>query len=148
MPGDKQVRVGFGKRLSLVGKQVERLPRIEFRIVALPSHQATILIVLDELVVGIGGKRQGAQAQGVQRRHPQQAQLRCGSFEAPQVEIDQVVADEAIAGFGEIIELGQCGIQGDGPELLFGECQRRPGSVIDRSEGKDAFVASPNFQVD
>ena len=107
MPGKKQVRVDSSKRLPLIGKKVKRLTRVEFRIVDLSSDQAAVLIVLDQLVVGVGRKRQGAQTQSVQHRHAEHAHVRCSSFEVPYVEVNQVVADETVAGLGEFIKLSQ-----------------------------------------
>ena len=105
VPCQKQIGVGTAERIPCVGEQVKGQPRVEFRVVDLPAHQSAILIVLYEVVVGVGWKSQRAQAQGIQHWHAQQAQFGPGGFEMPYVEVDQVMADEATTVPGKVIKL-------------------------------------------
>ena len=68
VPGDESVRTRTVQRLSLVVKQLECKARVKFRVIALPPHQTAVLVVLDQVMVGMGGKGQWTQAQCVYYR--------------------------------------------------------------------------------
>ena len=88
VPGGEQLRVGFGQGPLLVAKYVQDQAGVEFRVVDLPALQPTVLVVLDQVVVGVARKGQGTELQGVDRRKVQQAQVGLGRLEVGQVESD------------------------------------------------------------
>ena len=87
-----------------IGEELERQLRIEQGIVDLHSRKPRFLILLDEAVVGIFGKRQWAQVQRVDGGQVEQLQIRRVPGEECEVVLDDVVADQMRGSAGEFIE--------------------------------------------
>ena len=94
MPRSQQLRRRIAKHPLLILEHLQRQPRIQLRIIAPPALELTVLVVLDEVVVGIAGEGERIQAKRIDARQPQQAQIRLGGFEVRRVEGHQVVANQ------------------------------------------------------
>ena len=61
----------FNVRLTdnqLIDESFDGQLAVQKRVVALPAHQTTILVVLHQVVVGVAGEGQGVEAQGIHNR--------------------------------------------------------------------------------
>ena len=146
VPGQQQVRVCFltvPQGCALIPKEVQRQPRVLFWVPHPVALQRAVLVVLDEVVVGIARKRQRVQAQRVDGGQAQQAQIRLRSSQMRQVVGDQVVAQHERRAVGQGIELRQCGSQ-----IAAVVSQRCAGVSADRGELMDAPVLDADFQID
>ena len=59
-----------GEGRDLVGQHLQRQPRILFGVIHMPDLQPSVLIVLDQMVVGIARKGQRVQPERIDRRSP------------------------------------------------------------------------------
>ena len=59
MPCFKQATRHIAQRGLLIVENFQRKPSVEFRVVQSPAFELSILIVLDEAVIGIAGKGEG-----------------------------------------------------------------------------------------
>ena len=108
VPGREQIRRNLFQRSPLVAENLQRKSGIQFRIVDASSLEPAVLIVLDEVVIGMAWKGEWAEAQRIHRRQPQQTQLRLRGSQVGQVEGDQVVPQNEGRLIGELVELEQC----------------------------------------
>ena len=107
VPRRQQVRRGFPQRLPLVAEDIQRETGVEFRIVYSPALESAVLVVLDQVMIGIAGKGEGAEPQRIQRREFQQPQVRLRRGQMGQVEGNQVVAQNERRPVGEIVQRRQ-----------------------------------------
>ena len=146
MPGQHQIRVcllTLPQGRALIAKQIQRQPRVLFGVVHAVPLQRTVLVVLDQVVIGIARECQRVQAQRVYGRQVQQAQVRLCGGEMRKVVGDQVVTQDEGRAFGQGIELCQCGSQ-----IAAVVSQRSAGVRADRGELMDAPVLDADFQID
>ena len=124
MPGGQQVGIRPGQRLLLVLKQLEGQLGVQQRVVDPAPDQPAVLVVLDQVVIGVAGEGQGVEPEGVHRRQFQEVEARVKRCQAGQVEGDDVVPQEEQGPLGHIVQLGQAaGSAGLGlgeAELLVG----------------------------
>ena len=99
--------------------------------------------MFDEVVIGIAGKGERAEHQGVHRRELQQPQVGFGRREVGQVEGDQVVAQHEGRPIGELVQLGQ----GRG-QIAAGMHQAPAGIRAHRAKGVDAAVLLADLKVE
>ena len=105
MPGRQQVGSRSAQCLPLVGEEVQGKTGVELGIVDPPALESAVLIVFDQVVIRIAGKREGAETQRVHRGQSQQPQVGLRRFEVRQVESDQVVTENERRAFGKLVEL-------------------------------------------
>ena len=67
MPGEQELRWKVPKRPALVTEQLQRETGVELRIVQPPPLELPVLVMLDEVVIGVAGKGEGVEPQ---RIHP------------------------------------------------------------------------------
>ena len=91
----------------LIAEDVEREPGVELRVVHPPPLELTVLVVLDEVVVGIAGEGERVQPQRVDRGKAKQPEVGLGGGELRQVEEDQVVAQNEPGAVGKVVEVSQ-----------------------------------------
>ena len=72
-----------------------------------PRWSRPVLVVLDQVMIGIAGKGEGAEPQRIQRREFQQPQVRLRRGQMGQVEGNQVVAQNERRPVGEIVQRRQ-----------------------------------------
>ena len=72
VPGSQQVGRRFSKGLLLIGEQFQSKPGVQFGIVHAPALQLPVLVVLDQMMIGIARERQGIESERVHSREPQQ----------------------------------------------------------------------------
>ena len=101
MPRCQQAGIGLPQRFQFVAEDLQRKTGVELRVVHPPALEPTVLVVFDEVVIGIAGKGERAEHQGVQGRELQQPQTGIGRREVGQVEGDQVVAQHEGRPIGE-----------------------------------------------
>ncbi|KDB05119.1 hypothetical protein U879_03190 [Defluviimonas sp. 20V17] len=89
--------IEFAEGLELVFQHLKHQTRIEFWVVHMPRLEAAILIVFDEVVVGIARKGQRVQPQGVDRGGDQFRQTRAYSREMRKIMAQDVVSDQMIS---------------------------------------------------
>ena len=111
VPCGQQIGRGFPERCLLVLQDAQRQPRVQFRVVAPSAFELSVLIMLDQVVVGISGKGEGIEPQRVHRGEPQQSKIGLRRFEVGEIERDEIVAQQSVHARGERIELCQCGHQ-------------------------------------
>ena len=76
---------GLGKkRPLLILENLQRQPRIQLRIISPPALELSILVVLDEVVIGITREGERIKTQRIYARQSQEAQVRLGGFEIEQ----------------------------------------------------------------
>ena len=97
MPGRQQFRRGLRQSSQLVDESFDGQLTVQKRVVALPAHQTTILVVLHQMVVGVAGEGQGVEAQGIHNRQFQDAQVRVEGLQMGDVEGNDVVAQQELA---------------------------------------------------
>jgi len=127
----------------LVAEDLERQLRVEQRIVQASALQLPILVMLDQMVVGIAREGQRVEPQRVDHRQLQQPQVGLGGGQMWQVESDQIMAEQEADAFGERVELLQRGQQ-----IALPETQR--GLRLVTTNGGKAVnppIAQPDFQV-
>ena len=142
MPRRQQVRVGAPQGLPLLAEDVQRETGVEFRVVRPPRLETAVPIVLDEAVIGIARKGQGAEPQGVHRREVQKPQIGLRRLQVRQVEGDQVVAQHEGGPVGEFVERRQ-----RRRRSFPGIDQVLPRIRAYRAEGVDPAVLLPHFQI-
>ena len=116
---------------------------IQFGVVNPATSYAAILIVLDQMVVGIAGKSQRAQLQGVNYRQFQQAQFRVCGRKKLQIVIDDIVAQNEIGSLHEVIQLIKGRIKS---KFAFFERETFPRNVVDGPNCVN-LTASYNFKI-
>ena len=94
------------------------------------------------MVIGIAGKGERAEHQGVHRRELQQPQIGIGRGQVGQVKGNQVVAQHEGRPIGELVQLGQ----GRG-QTAAGMHQAPAGIRAHRAEGVDAAVLLADLDV-
>ena len=104
VPRRQQVRVGVPQGLPLLAEDFQRETGVELRVVRPSGFETAVPIVLDEAVIGIARKGQGAEPQGVHRREVQEPQIGLRRLQVRQVEGDQVVAQHEGGPVGEFVE--------------------------------------------
>ena len=92
VPCRKKIRRRSTQRLDLIVEDFQGEARIEQGIVGLPANKSAVLVVLDQVMVRIAGKRERTQAQGVHSWQLQQTEVGLRGCEVWEVEGDQVVA--------------------------------------------------------
>ena len=124
VPGGQQVAVRPGQRLLLVLKQIEGQLGVQQRVVDPAPDQAAVLVVLDQVVIGVAGERQGVEPEGIHRRQFQEVEARVQRCQVGQVEGDDVVPQDEQGSLGHIVQLGQAagsaGLGRGEAELLAG----------------------------
>ena len=143
MPGREQIRRSPFQGSPLVTKNLQRESGIQFRIVDASSLEPAVLIVLDEVVIGMAGKGEWAEAQRIHRRQCQQTQFRLRGCQVGQVEADQVVPQNEGRPIGELVELQQRFRQS-----AAGMHQALAGIRSDRADRVDAAILPANLQVE
>ena len=71
MPGGEQVRRGIPESPPLVGENLDGQPGVQLGVVDAPTPELAVLIVLDQVVVGVSGEGQGIEPKCIDRRHLQ-----------------------------------------------------------------------------
>ena len=97
VPSGQEFRVRLRQGSALVVEDLQGEAGVELRIVNLTTLEQAVLVVFDQVVVGVARKGQGAELQGIDRRQLQQAQVRLGGFQVRQVEGNEVVAEQQIS---------------------------------------------------
>ena len=142
MPGIQQVGRRFAQRLPLFAKHLQGEACIQFRIVDPPSFELRVLIVLDQVMVGVAGKSQRVQPQGIRPWQPQQTKIGVYSLEVGNVETDQIVTKQAVRTVREVIQRRQCfgQVAAAQSQGFAGVCAYGPKFV-------NAFVTLADFQI-
>ena len=143
MPGREQIRLSPFQGSPLVAENLQRKSGIQFRIVDASSLEPAVLIVLDEVVIGMARKGEWAEAQRIHRRQPQQTQIRLRGRQVGQVEGDQVVPQNEGRPIGELVELQQRFRQS-----AAGMHQALAGIRAHRAESADAAILPANLQIE
>ncbi len=97
MPGQQQIGSSLLHLLQavfLVAKYLQGQFRIEQRVVLAVAQQLPILVMLNEMVVGVLREGPRVEAQGVDGRLGQQSQVGIGGAQLRQIEGDQIVAEQ------------------------------------------------------
>ena len=144
MPREQQVAIGPAECGLLIRKEFERRLGVQPGIVSLSPNQPSVLVVLDEVVVGIGRKRQGTESQRVEHRQPQECELRSYRREVGDVEVEDVVPDQAIRVPREAVEFGKAVRKLARPYPAPGE---GVATFVHRGERMDAVAAPGDLEV-
>jgi hypothetical protein len=83
-----------GEGRDLIGKHLQRQPRVLFGVIHMPDLQPTVLIMLDQMVIGIARKGQGVQPKRIDRRRPQPRQPRPVGHQMRQIVPEDVVTHQ------------------------------------------------------
>ena len=107
VPCDEKVRRRLTQGSMLVAKYPEREPGVELRVVHPPPLELTVLVVLDQVVVGVARECEGVQPQRVDRGKAKQPKARLRGGEVRQVEENQVVAQNEPGAVGKVVQSGR-----------------------------------------
>ena len=145
VPGEQQVGTGLAECGAFVFEERQREPGVVLRIVSSFADQVAILIVLDQAVVRVLREGEWTQHERVQGRTAEQPEIRCRRAQVRQVEVDQVVAEDDVRRFGEVVEFVQGTV-----ELAWLEPRADQGSAvgIDRRQRVDSLASLADLQVD
>jgi hypothetical protein len=94
--------------LLLVIEYLQRQARIQLRIVASPSAELPVLIMLDEVVVGIPRECKGIQTKRINPGKLEEPQVRSRRFEMRYIEADQIVAEQKRRAPRELVQAAKC----------------------------------------
>ena len=130
---------------QLVAEDLQGKPRVQFRVVDAAPLELSVLVMLDQMVIGIAGKGQWIQAEGVHRRQTQQFQPGIDRPQMRKVEINQVVAEKEVRAGCEVVQLGQSLWQ---PVSCARKEKGLTGIPTDSGESPDAPVPYGDLQVD
>lgn len=106
----------FPESFKLVLQDLKDQPRVEFRVVHMPRLQPPIVVMLDEMMMGVARKGQRVQPQRVDRRPHLLAQARAGGEKVLNVVSQNVVAED----------------EGDIVQRRFQKIERSRGSALRR----------------
>ena len=95
------------KRPPLVVEDLQHQPGVQLRVVQASLDQGTVLVVLDQVVVGVAGEGEGVQPEGVHRGQIEQPQVGIGGLQVGQVEVDQIVPQQEVRAICQLIQPGQ-----------------------------------------
>ena len=105
MPCHEQVRVAAGECLPFAVEQDEGIPCILGWIVALAPNEVGVVVVLDQVVVGVGREGQRTEPKRVHHWQFEQAQVWRHRPQVGNVELDEIVAEQAVGASSELVEL-------------------------------------------
>ena len=142
VPGGQQIGGRLPQRFLLVAENVQAEAGVQFRVVDAPAFELSVLIVLDQMVIGMAGESQGIEPQGIHRRQAQQSQVGFRRAQMGQVECDQIMAQQVICALGECVQVFQGRAQVAAVKRQ-GLAALRP----HRAKGMDAIVVPSDFQV-
>ena len=92
VPRGHQIWVGVAQCPALVGQNLQRQPGVQLRVIHPPAFKLPVLVVLDQVVVGIAREGQRVEPQGVDGRQLQEPKAGLCGPQVGQVESDEVVA--------------------------------------------------------
>ena len=107
VPGGQHVGVRFTQRFLLIAENVQAEPGVQLRVVDTSAFELSVLIVLDQMVVGMAGEGQGIEPQGIHRRQAQQPQAGFCRGQMRQVERDQIMTQQVIRALGKRVQVFQ-----------------------------------------
>ena len=145
VPGGDQVRRSPGSALQstpLVAEDIQREPGIELRVVQPASLELSVLVVLDQVVIGIAWKGKRIEPQRIHRRQAQEPKIGLRRREMREIEGDQVVPDQKGGSLGQRIKLLQRRRQ-----IPASKDQAASGIGPQCGKGADAAVADADFEV-
>ena len=117
---------------------------IQLRIVDPSPPERPVLVVLDQMVVGVAGERQRVEPEGVHGRKLEQPQVRVGGSQVGQVEVDQVVAQHETGAVSQIVQPGQrLGQAATAMDIGERHVRVRPQA----GQGMDPLVDLPDLQI-
>ena len=145
VPSSQDRRVCFGQSPALVVEDFQGQAGVELRVVDTAAFELAVLVVFDEVVVGVAGEGQGAELQGVNGRQPEQPQVGLGGLEVRQVEVDEVVAQQEVGAVSQPVESDQCRLE---TQAVAGKDQPLFGVGPYSRQGVDAGVLLANFEVE
>ena len=145
VPGEQQIGINLAECGALVFEERQREPGVVLWIVAPFADEIAILVVLDQVVVRILRERERTQHERVQGRTAEQSKIRCRGAQVRQVEVDQVVAEDDLRRFGEVVEFAQGIAELSTPELGANE-----GAAVrvDGGQGVDSLGSLADLQID
>ena len=105
MPGREQLR----RRLCLQGaplvfEQLQRNTGVQLGVIDLAAPESAVLVMLDQVVVRITRKGQGAEAEGIHLRKLQQLQAGHGGLEMGDVEGDEIVTQQNVRPLCKVVQ--------------------------------------------
>ena len=122
-------RIAFGEAAHHVAGVVQQLPRLlrgtdservtgrksgdgtMHWVVDASAFELSVLIVLDQMMIGVAGEGQGIEPQGIYRRQAQRSQAGFCRTQMGQVERDQIMAQQVIRTLGECVQVFQGRVQ-------------------------------------
>ena len=97
----------FPERANLVLQDGEDENGVEFGVAGVSTLQPAVLIVLDQVVIGVAGERKRVQPERVDRRFRQKPQAGTCFFQVEQIVLDDVVTEHELRAIGVIVERAQ-----------------------------------------
>ena len=140
---EEEIAWGFAPQgAPLIVEDLESEPGIELGIVHPSALELSVLVVLDQAVIGVARKGERIEPQGVDCGEVQEPKAGILGGEVWEVEDDQVVSKDDFGTLGEFVETRQCPCQVTGAED-----QRTFGIRSHRSKRADAVVVPADFEV-
>ena len=126
----------------LVMEEIQRKPGIELGVVQAPALELAVLVVLDQVVIGVAGKRQRIEPQRIDRRQLQQPKIGLRRCQMRKIKSNQVMTEQKGRALGESVQLGQRRRQ-----VAASKYQAPAGIRAQRGESADAAVPDTDFEV-
>ena len=126
----------------LVVEQIQREPGIELRVVQPAAFELSVLVVLDQVVIGIARKGERIEPQRIHRRQAQEPKIGLRRLDMREIEGDQVVPEQKGRAVGQHIQLLQRRRQ-----IPASKDQAASGIGPQCGKGADATVANADFEV-
>lgn len=110
MEGSQEVGIGsseFSELLKLVSQDGEHESGVEFGVAGVPGLEPSVLIVLDQAVVGVARKGKRIEPKSVDRRLGQDPQARICFSKMGQIVLDHIVTEHKLRAGGIVIQRAQ-----------------------------------------
>ena len=144
VPRREQLGSRIAESLLLVVEHLQRQPGVQFGIIQTAPYQGSVLVVLDQIMIGIPGEGQRIEPERVHRGQTQQAQAGICSSQVGQVEADHVVPQHKVRAVSQVVQPGQRRRQ---IVAHPGNDQGLSGVRPHTGQGVDALIRPANFQI-
>ena len=92
----------------MVDEELQGKRGVEFGVVPPDALELTVLVMLDQVVIGIAGEGEGIEHEGIDRGKLQEREAGFCGLQMGRIERDEIVADDKAGACGKVVEAGKC----------------------------------------
>ena len=92
------------RAFKLVPEYFNSEPRVQLRVVEPTPFHLAVLVVLDQVMIGIAGKGERVEPQRIYSGQFEKFQFRCGGPKVREVELDQIVSEHIVGAIGDVVQ--------------------------------------------